>query len=166
MPDALAVITRVISEHHAIRGHVKLAGDSVNDIEALSTLHRTRSGWSQTSIATLIDKRNELQQAVNFLEQGLKNHFGYEEKVLPSLFGELLMKALLYEHHEITRQIESVKILLNSTKMEGLEQPDLLSKKSEILLNINNLCQAVEEHAGHEEIILNMIKRALEQSQD
>jgi hypothetical protein len=162
----MAVITRVISEHHAIRGHVKLAGDSVNDIEALSTLHRTRSGWSQTSIATLIDKRNELQQAVNFLEQGLKNHFGYEEKVLPSLFGELLMKALLYEHHEITRQIESVKILLNSTKMEGLEQPDLLSKKSEILLNINNLCQAVEEHAGHEEIILNMIKRALEQSQD
>src|SRR4030042_2580336 len=85
MPDVLAVITRIISEHHAIREHVKLAGDTVNDIEALFTLQRTQSGWSQTSITALIEKQNRLLQTISFLEQGLKNHFGFEEKALPSL---------------------------------------------------------------------------------
>ena len=44
MPDTAAVITRATSEHHAIREHVKLAGDTVNDIEALLTLQRANSG--------------------------------------------------------------------------------------------------------------------------
>jgi hypothetical protein len=35
MPDALATVTKTISEHHAISGHIKLAGDTVNDIAAL-----------------------------------------------------------------------------------------------------------------------------------
>ena len=162
MPDALAVITRVIAEHHTIRGHVKLAGDAVNDIEALFTLQRTQSGWSQTSITGLIDKQRQLLQTLNFLEEGLKNHFGFEEKALPPLFGDLLMKALLYAHRQISKQIDGVKTSLANVKLEGLDQHELLSKRSVIQQDINNLLQAVEEHAHHEEIILNMIKKALE----
>lgn len=164
MPDALAVITRVISEHHAIREHVKLAGDAVNDLEALSTLYRAQSRWSQSSIEALIEKQEQMQQTISFLEQGLKNHFAFEEKALLPLFGELLMKAILHEHHDIGRQIESAKTTLAIIKLEGLRQPDLLSKKSEIQQIINHLCQAVEEHASHEEIILSMMKTALEDS--
>ncbi len=164
MPDALAVITRAISEHYAIREHVKLAGDTVNDIEALFTLHRTQSGWSQTSITALIEKQNQLLQTASFLEQGLKNHFGFEEKALPPLFGELLMKSILHEHHEIGRQIETAKTTLANINLEGLGQRELLSRKSVIQQNINNLCQAVEEHAQHEEVILNMMKKALEEN--
>lgn len=163
MPDALAVITRVISEHRAISGHVKLAGDTVNDIEALFTLHRTQSGWSQTSIAALTEKQEQLQQTINFLEQGLKNHFAFEEKALPALFGELLMKAILREHGEVAKQTETVKTVLASVKPEELEQRELLSKRAVIQQNINTLCQSVEEHAQHEEIILNMMKKTLEE---
>lgn len=164
MPDALAVITRVISEHHAIMEHVKLAGDTVNDIEALLTLHRTQSGWSQSSAQALIKKQNQLQQTIGLLDQGLKNHFVFEETVLLPLFGELLAEAILHEHHEIFKQIESAKTTLANIKMEGLEQQELLSKKAEIQRTFDHLCQAVEEHAGHEEIILSMIKKALEES--
>jgi len=164
MPDALAVITRAISEHHAIREHVKLAGDTVNDIEALFTLQRTQSGWSQTSITALIEKQDQLLQTISFLEQGLKNHFGFEEEALPPLFGEFLMKAILHEHYEISRQIDSAKTTLSNIKLEGLEQRELLSQKSGVQENINRLCQAVEEHAQHEEIVLNMMKKALEEN--
>ena len=162
MPDALAVVRKVISEHHAIRGHIKLAGDTVNDIEALFTLQRTQSGWSQTSITSLLEKRDQLLQAISFLEEGLKNHFDFEEKALPPLFGKLLMKAILYEHHEISGQIGSAKTILANIELEGLDQRELLSKKSVIQQNIHNLRQIVEEHAQHEETILNMIKKALE----
>jgi len=164
MPDALAVITKAISEHHAIRKHVKLAGDTVNDIEAFFALQRTQSGWSQTSITALIEKQDQLLQTISFLEQGLKNHFGFEEEALPPLFGELLMKAILREHREISGQIESTKTTLANIKLEGLDQRELFSKRSVIQQNINNLCQTVEEHAQHEEIILNMMKKALEEN--
>jgi hypothetical protein len=164
MPDNLAVVTRVILEHHAIREHVKLAGDTVNDIEALFALQKTQSGWSQTSIVALTEKQDQLLQAISFLEQGLKNHFGFEEEALLPLLGELLPKAILHEHDQISRQINSAKTTLTSMKLEGLEQYELLSKKSVIQQDINNLRQAVEEHARHEEVILNMIKKALEEN--
>jgi hypothetical protein len=164
MSDALTIVARVISEHHAIRGHVKLAGDTVNDIEALFTLQRTQSGWSQASITALIEKRDQLLQAISFLEEGLKNHFDFEEKALLPLFGKLLMKAILHEHYKISRQIRSAKKTLADIKLEGLGQRELFSKKSVIQQNINSLCQTVEEHAQHEETILNMMKKALEEN--
>ncbi len=164
MPDALAVITRAISEHHTIRAHVKLTGDTVNDMEALFTLQRTRSGWSQTSITALIEKQNQLLQTISFLEQGLKNHFAFEEEALPPLFRELLMKAILHEHHEIGRQIETAKTTLANIELEGLDQRELLLKKLQIQATVSSIRQAVEEHARHEETILNMMKKALEEN--
>jgi len=164
MPDALAVITRAISEHHAIREHIKLAGDTVNDIEALITLQRADAQWTQSSIGALIEKQNRMQQAISLLEEGLKNHFTFEEITLPPLFGDLLMKAILHEHYAISKQIESVKTTLSNIKLEGLKQQELLSKKSQIQGTINHLCQAVEEHAHHEEVVLNMMKKAVEEN--
>ncbi len=163
MPDALAVITKAIEEHHAIRGYVKLTGDTVNDIEALLTLRKAYSGWAQSSPQALIAKQGQLQQAISSLEEGLNNHFAFEEKAFPPLFGELLMKAILVEHRDIGRQIESAKNIVVNARLEGLAQPELLSRKSEIQQMINQLCQAVEEHASQEETILNMMKRALEE---
>jgi DNA-binding transcriptional MerR regulator len=158
----LAIITRIISEHHAIRGHIKLAGDTVNDIEALLTLQRTQSGWSQTSITALVEKRDQLLQMISFLEEGLKNHFDFEEEVLPLLFGKLLMKAIMHEHHNISGQIGSAKTTLANIELEGLDQRELFSKKSVIQQGIDSLCQTVEEHAQHEETILGMMKKALD----
>jgi len=163
MADPLEVITRIITEHHTSREHIKLVGDSVNDIEAFFTLQRVQSSWTQSSITSLMEQKNRMQQAINFLDEGLKNHFAFEEKVMPSLFGELLTKAILHEHLEISGQIESAKITLASMKLEEVEQRDILIKKSQIQGILNQLCQKVEQHAQHEEIILNMIKRALEE---
>lgn len=162
MSDALAVIMKVISEHRAIRKHVKLAGDTVADIDALFTLQKAYSGWNQSSTEALITKENQLQQVVSFLDEGLKNHFSFEEEAMSPLFGELLMRAILLEHHDIGRQIQNAKAMLAATKLEGLGQQELLSKKSEIQQTISSVCQAVEEHASHEETILSMMREALE----
>ena len=129
MPDALAVIKRVIAEHHIIREHVKLAGDTVNDVEALFTLNKAQSGWSRAPVATLIEKQSQMQQAISFLEQGLKNHFAFEEEALPPLFGELLMKGILYAHRVIKSQIETAKATLASIK-PSLRPAGILLRRS------------------------------------
>lgn len=164
MPNALTTVTKIISEHHAIRGHIKLAGDTVNDIEALFTLQRTQAGWGQTSIRALVEKRDQLLQTISFLKEGLRNHFAFEEEALPPLVGKLLMKAILYEHHEISAQIRSAKTTLANIELEGLGQRELLATKSIIQQSIDSLCQTVEEHAQHEDTILKMMKKALDKN--
>lgn len=164
MPDALATITKIISEHHAIRGHIKLLGDTVNDIEALFALQRTQSGWGQTSMNALVEKRDGLLQTVSFLEEGLRNHFDFEEKALPPLVGELLMKAILHEHHRISGQLGGAKTILAGVEVGRLDERELLSRKSAIQQSMDSLRQTIEEHARHEEVILAMIRKALEQN--
>ena len=162
MPDVLAVINRVIEEHRKIREHVRLAGDSLNDMEALFALQKQRGGWGQSSVKDLDEKQGRLQQAVSFLEQGLKNHFGFEEELLFPLFGELMEKAFLREHRVVRQQMESARTAVVSAEFTGLSQRESLSKKSVIQQMVNSLGQAIEEHAGHEEVILDMVKKTLE----
>jgi len=162
MPDALAVVTRVISEHHAIKEHVRLARDTVNDIEALFTLQRAQSGWTQTSITALLERRDQLLQAISFLQQGLRNHFDFEEQTLLPLLGELLAKAVVREHNGISKQINDAKAAVAGMQMEGLEQRELIANKSLIEQHISSLHRMVEEHTRHEETILSMMRQTLE----
>ncbi|OGO01659.1 MAG: hypothetical protein A2Y59_05955 [Chloroflexi bacterium RBG_13_52_14] len=163
MADNLALINRVIEEHHNIRGNLKLVGDSVSDLEALFSLQKSRPDLILSSPEALSEKQNKLQQTLNYLDEGLKNHFGFEEKLLPPLFGEFLIKALILDHRAIKKQIDAVKSLVSDTKLEGLSQKELLSRKSQIQQKVENILQLVEDHAAREETILKMLKRALEE---
>lgn len=162
MSDNLAIINSVIKEHHTIRGHVKLIGDTVADPEALLTLQTERLEWTVGSPETMSEKQGGLQQKMSFLGEGLKNHFAFEEEVLPPLFGELLMQALILEHRGIIRQIDEAKNIVSNTRLEGLSQEELLSKKSDITQLIDSVLHLAEEHLTKEEAILKMLKRALE----
>ncbi len=163
MPDSLAIIDRVIKEHQRIRSHIKLVGESTNDMEAMFSLQQAYSGWTLGSMEVVSDKQTQLQQTVSFLDEGLNNHFAFEERFLPPLFGELLMQALLVEHKQIRQEIGEVKSLLAGGQLAGLEQEKLLSQKSRIQQMINALSRVLEDHASREETILNMMKRALEE---
>lgn len=165
MPNALAIIPRIVSQHYAVRGHIKLAGDTVNDIEALFALRRTQSGWSQTSIKALVEKRDQLLQTISFLEGGLENHFDSAEEALPPLLGMVLTKAIMHEHRNISGQLGSAKTTLANIELRGLDQRQLLSRKSVIQRSIDSPCQTVEEHGQCEETILNMINEALERNE-
>jgi len=162
MKDNLAIINKVIEEHRAIRGHVKLVGDSVSDIEALFSLRKAHSAWSQSSLEMLSEKQRQLQQAMSFLDEGLKNHFSFEEKALPPLLGELLMRALVLQHREIRAEMGKAKTMVADTELGGLSRQELLSKRSQIQQRISHICQVVEEHAASEETILKMMREALQ----
>ena len=162
MADNLAIIKRVIDEHHTIRGHVKLVGDSVNDLEALFALQKTRPDWILSQLDALAEKQEKLQQTLSFLDEGLKNPFRFEEKLLPPLFGELLMRALTLEHRAIKKQIDEAKSAVAGLKLGGSSQKELLSQKAHIQQMVEGILQLVEEHAAKEETILKMLKKALE----
>ncbi|MBM3155995.1 MAG: hypothetical protein FJ004_01760 [Chloroflexi bacterium] len=163
MADYLALVNRTIEEHHNIRGNLKLAGDSVSDLEALFSLQKSRPDLILSSPEALKERLEKLQQTLSYLDEGLKNHFGFEEKLLPPLFGDFLMKALILDHRAIKKQIDAAKSLAADTRLEGLSQKELLSRKSRIQQQVETILQLVEDHAAREETILKMLKRALEE---
>ena len=165
MEDYLAIIRRVIEEHQTIKGHIKLVGDSISDREALTSLERARTDWIPGRPELLAETQKKLQQAISFLDEGLKNHFAFEGKALPPLLGELFMRALVLEHQEIRKEIDKAKSIATETKLEGLSREELLSRESHIQQTIGSVCQLVEEHATKEEIILEMLQRALEEKE-
>jgi len=163
MSDNLAIINRVLEEHQAIRQYVKLAGDSVSDREALFSLEKARADWVPGQLDILSERQKGLLQTVSALDEGLKNHFAFEEKALPPLLGELLARALMLEHQEIKQEVDKVKSITAEAKLEGLSRDELLSKETNIQQMVDSICQLVEEHATREEAILAMMQRALEE---
>jgi hemerythrin len=164
MADKAVVINKAIEQHHDINGHLKLAGDSLTDIEAQFLLNKAYSVWSQSSVRQLEEKINTLIRAVSALAEGLKRHFGFEEKSLPPLLSEADMKIIIFDHREIAGKIEHAAKVLRETRLEGLDQQELLQKKTAIQEIIRSLMQNVEEHAKHEEIILQAVKNEVKKA--
>ncbi len=165
MEDYLAIIKRLIEWHQTIREHVKLGGDSISDREALTSLEKVRADWVPGRPELLAKTQKKLQQAISSLDEGLKNHFAYEEEVLPPLLGELFMRALVLDHREIMKEINEAKSIATETRLEGLSREELLSKESYVQQTISSMCHLVEEHLTREETILEMLRRALEEKE-
>lgn len=162
MSGNAAIIDSLIEQHHTLRQHAKLVGEAIADIEAALTLRLTRREWAHGSPETISEKQQQLQQTMGFLDEGLKKHFAFEEKVLPPLLGELLMRALTIEHRVIKGRIDQAKSVLYDIKLEGSSQDELLAKKSRIQQTIDDIIELIEEHATNEETILKMLKKALQ----
>jgi iron-sulfur cluster repair protein YtfE (RIC family) len=165
MSDELAIINRIIEWHQTLRGHVKLVGEAIPDREALSNLQRVRADWVPGRPDILAEKQKKLEQTISFLDEGLRNHFAYEEKVLPPILGELFMRALVLDHQEVREEIDGAKSTVLGTELEGLSREELLAKESEIQQVIESMCQTFEDHATREEVILGMLQRALQDIQ-
>lgn len=161
--DKLSLIKRVIDEHKTIGRHMKLLGESATDVESLAALERAHADWIPGRPEALSDKQSRLQRAVSFLDEGLKNHFAFEEKALPSLLGDLIMRAIVLQHREIIKEIGEAKSIVGDARLEGLSREELLTEESRIQQRIGIMCRLVEEHLTREELILQMVQKALEE---
>ena len=161
MSDYLAKINEILEEHRTIRSGVKLVGDSVSDQEALVSLKSVRSNWTPGRLELVSEKQRKLKQTMSFLEEGLRNHFSKEEDMLPALLGEFLMQSLLLEHQEVIGKIDEVRLVATDSTLEGLTEAELESRDSEIKQKISDFSRRLEEHADKEELMLEMVVRAL-----
>jgi hemerythrin len=165
MEDYRAMFERIREEHLAIRGDMRLVGDSVNDQEALNALTRARADWIPGRAEIMSEKQQRLQQTLSFLGAGLQNHFALEAKYLPPFLGELFMRALSLEHREIVKQIDEAISMAADMKLEGLSREELLVKEVQMQQIVSGLCQTVEEHAVKEETLLEMLEKGLQESE-
>jgi regulator of sigma D len=162
MASEIEIINQVIAQHQIIRLNLQGVQSSLTDFDALFSLQKAQSRWVQSSVDKLSDQKRQLQVALNQVQKGLDGHFSWEEQVLPPLFGEVLMKALLFVHGEIKRQIEQTISTVDNSNIEGLDQKNLLAQKSRLHEATAAISRMVEEHATLEEQILGMMKKAFQ----
>jgi len=162
MAEHKETINRTLEEHHAVRDRVELTGGPVSDFEALFALSQAYASWSQCPPEELAVRHAQLLKTLELVDRGLKQHWAYEEKAMQPIFGETLMKAFLYEHHDIAGKLKSAREIIAGEKLQGLEPQVLLAKKTAIQDIVNHVMQAIEEHSNHEDMIFKMLKKGLE----
>jgi hypothetical protein len=155
------LIAALFDQHSTVRGHAGRVRGSLADSDALDSLEKARLDWTPGQFGSLEEKRERLRSDLGELEDGLRTHFRFEEKTLPPLLGDLLVRALEVEHREIIREIAEARSLVAGAKLEGLEREDLLVQESRVQQRIGAVLRLVEEHAAKEELILGMIETAL-----
>ena len=159
MEDYKTMFNKIKEEHVNVKENIKLIGDSVADSEATSIIRKLNTEWSSSEKELLLEKQNMLRQAFATLDEGLRNHFDFELQYLPQFIGELLMRALILEHHEIEEQIDAAKSM--SFNME-LEDPAM--REAHFHQTIDDLYSQIEKHIDKEEIILKMLEIGLKDS--
>ncbi|MBE0481471.1 MAG: hemerythrin domain-containing protein [Dehalococcoidia bacterium] len=162
MGERLDIIRKVIDEHVRLTGGIKLVGESVSDLEAYFSLQKAGAELISGRPESLAEKQERLRKTFSYLNEGLRNHFAFEEKNLPPLMGELLMQALKQEHDALLAQLEEAQ-----RNVEGIDaaEPDRsaqLAARFQMRQAVERLLQSVDEHAAREETVLNMIRSALE----
>jgi hypothetical protein len=162
MPDALEIIEKVLSQHYKITENVKTTGERMNDVDAIFNVQVAayKTAQSAFSVPELLKKRDELLKTVEILGEGLRNHFTYEEKVFPLLFGEILLKAVLHDHSEIQGSIEKARTIL--ANLQKMSHEELLTKRLELIESVNALRSTVDSHAHYEENVLNAMRAVFE----
>jgi len=161
MIEHLASIKRVTDEHHTIRRHLRLAGDSIPDKQALVVLEKAQVELAPDQTGLPSEKQATIQQALSALDDGLQNHFRHEEESLKPLLGELLMQALVLEHQEIAKTISKAIEILGGIQQGGLSPRQQMARELDLYQAIDDVRLMVDDHASREETILDMVHRAL-----
>ena len=148
MRDILSTVESLLNEHEAIRGHMKQVRESVNNLESLPQ-----------HILAAKDKRENLKQAIGYLEDGLRTHHQHEDAVMPQLVGELIMQAIRLEHSYQLVMFKKISPALNDNNIDHF-----LSQLVPLKTNIENLCQATSLHSLREDGILHFLRKVPQQS--
>jgi hypothetical protein len=154
VPDALEIIEKVISQHYKITEAIKTTGERMNDVDAIFNVQVAayKTAQSAFSEADLLRRKDELLKSLGVLGDGLNNHFAYEEKVFPLLFGNLLLKELLHDHSDIIGRIENARKTL--ANLEKLTKEEMQTRRLDLIQSVNDLRNLVVGHAHYEEKVL------------
>jgi hypothetical protein len=152
--EASEIINAVLAQHRVIVGNIDTAGDVVGDLAALLRLERARGDLTTGFRQTLDQKLSRLEEVIAPLDRGLRNHYRFEEDVLPPLLGRVLTQALFFEHEQLLLLMDQASSLIATAKGADLAHDEQMSRESVIYYCLDELRGAKLDHLTREEAIL------------
>jgi len=139
------VIDNLLHKHEAILAQMKLVNELVDERKSIKT-GPNMAYWKMN-----------LQQSINYLHEGLKQHYLYENEVLPFLAGNSLMDAILLERQTMMKRLEEIDFLLLNISPEGLS-----AIWNNVRKVISNFSQWLFDHHMLEDVMLKNLKTNLQ----
>jgi iron-sulfur cluster repair protein YtfE (RIC family) len=165
MEGIAAIVQKVIAEHKVIMADFKSLEKVGNDATALKAIEKGK----ELFMPGRLDASEGLKQfeAVRVkLDQGLLNHFDWEERTLLDAFIEYkafslvpALKRLMSEHDTIREGLGELKGLTEELRSEHLSHQMWEPKGYEMRAFIIRLFKTVETHAIGEQSLLNDLLR-------
>jgi hypothetical protein len=161
MEGVAAIIERIIAEHNVILDSFKSAERVANDAAALKGLEKGKDSFMPGRLVSE-EGLNRLEAARAKVDQGLNDHFHWEETTLMEAFLAFkadnlvpLLKTLMAEHHEIRSGLSQLKTLVAELISGGLSHQIWEAKAYDMRAFMTNLHKTVETHAINEQRLLN-----------
>jgi hypothetical protein len=156
------IINAVLAQHKVIVGQIDIAGDAVGDLAAVLKLEGARGDLTTGFKQTLEQKMSRLEEVIAPLDRGLRNHYQFEEDVLPPLLGRVLTQALFFEHKQLLVLMAQASSLIAAAKGADLTRAEQMSKESVLYDCLDELRAAKLDHLTREEAILVTLQEVAE----
>jgi hypothetical protein len=92
------------------------------------------------------------------MARGLKNHYDFEEELLPPLLGQLLTEALKIEHTDLMSTMQKTILTISETNVKGLNHIDETSAEAIMNESLITLRNKKLDHQKREEAVLLTLK--------
>ncbi len=135
--------------HEAIRSHIRL-------VARLTTRDQSKKKFSSEveTDSSFITVKPSLKEILDNLNEDLGRHLSFEEEILPDLIGDLLMKAILFEHQKISRFIDEIL-----SRFRGIDPQNSPGMDEGLSKRVDDFIQLLLEHFEIEDTILRLLRR-------
>jgi hypothetical protein len=151
------ILINLLAEHEVIREQLQRAGEAIGDWQKIMESEITHKKGAPMEL--LSDKQWKLVQAIDFLEEGLFNHYQREQKEIDPFVG-LLANPLRIEADEIQKELRRIKLLLTDTNLKSSSGAELAEKYYEAKKDVEITYRRIYDHSMVDDYILRLLLKA------
>ena len=161
--EDLDIITKVMEQHKVLLNQINSVSETMSDKDALFLMDKAQTELSVNFRSSLKERRASLIESLNTIEKGLKNHYDFEEEMLPPLLGKLLTEAMIIEHKNLIAEMRKVISKIGKIKLEGLNHESEINQEAIMSKLLNTLRDKKLDHQRREEAILLTLQKICEE---
>ncbi len=172
MEEIVALINKLIDEHKVVIEDARALEKAANDASALVELEEARD----TFVPGRFDQKQSLQKLQEFLEaidKGLKEHFDREETGLLAAFEKhgdrklvTTLNSLLLEHEDLRNRLAHAREHVAELVSGGLARHQWEASANDMRAHLSHTRKLLEAHAAIENELFLELRRHLKGESD
>jgi hypothetical protein len=160
------IIHRVLDQHMVLQDQINFVSATMSDKDALLRLEKAQAELAVDFRRPLNERRTHLLESLKIVAQGMKNHYTFEEEMLPPLLGKLLTEALITEHNSLKIEMQKLIAAITDIDLKGLSLVDEASQEAVMNGFLKELRNKKLDHQKREDAVLATLERIIEKKDE
>ena len=143
-----------MDQHKLVLDQLNSMSTTMSDKDALYIVEKAQADLAVDFRRPLSDRKITVVESLTAMARGLKNHYNFEEDLLPPLLGQLLTEALKIEHKELMSEMQKTISTVSEINVKGLNHIDETSVEAIMNESLLALRNKKLDHQKREEAVL------------